>query len=412
MRGSDKLTPLKIARLTKPGRYGDGGGLWLQVSQTGTKAWLLRYMRDGRARQMGLGSADAVPLKRAREKAKEARGLLADDVDPIDARKENRVKQRLAEARSISFKECCERYIAAAEVGWRNEKHREQWKSTLANYAYPIIGDLPVADIDTPLVLKVLEPIWSLKPETAGRVRGRIERVLDWAKVREYRQGENPARWRGHLKGALPLLPKGKRVQHHPALHYGELPRFLAELCDRDGVSARALEFLILTATRTGEAIGARWDEIDFSESTWTVSSARMKAGKEHRVPLSERAIEVLEKLPREDVDDFVFIGARGGQGLSNMAMLELLHGMRPGLTVHGFRSTFRDWCAEKTNYQNHIVEMALAHTIGDAVEKAYRRGDLFDKRRRLMADWARYCSTAKSGADALRVVALRSAGS
>ena len=393
-RDSNRLTAVKIAKVTRPGRYGDGGGLLLQVSRWRTKAWLFRFERDGRERQMGLGPASTLSLAEARERARECRKILLDGRDPIEVRNAERMQRRTETARAVTFKACAERYIAAHEASWGNQKHREQWKSTLARYAYPIIGDLSVSAIDTALVVKVIEALWATKPETAARLRGRVESVLNWATVRGFRAGDNPARWRGHLDKLLPARGKVKPVKHQAALPYAEMPTFMADLRSRDGISARALELTILTAGRTGEVIGARWSEFDVEAKVWTIPAERMKGGREHRVPLNDRAVAILTALPREgDGDGFVFIGARADRPLSNMAMLELMRGLRPGYVPHGFRSTFRDWAAETTNYQNHIVEMALAHVVGDKVEAAYRRGDLFEKRRRLMGDWARYCS-------------------
>lgn len=390
---SRRLTALKVTREQQPGRYGDGAGLWLHIGKTGGKSWVLRYQRDGRAREMGLGPVDLVSLAEARELAREARrALRVQDIDPIDARRERVVQRRLEATRAMTFAACAEKYIEAHRAGWKNLKHAEQWPATLSTYAEPVIGKLPVAAIDTALVLKVLEPIWHEKPETAKRVRGRIEQVLDWATAREYRRGDNPARWRGHMDKLLPARSKVRAIKHHSALPYSELPAFMSDLRQREGISARALELLILTALRTGEVISAIWDEIDLTEKVWTVPPARMKAGREHRVPLSDRAVEILKSLPREDENPHVFIGGRKGKPLSNMAMLELMKHIRLGFVPHGFRSTFRDWAAERTSYPNHVAEMALAHVVGDKVEAAYRRGDLFDKRRRLMADWARYC--------------------
>jgi integrase len=315
-------------------------------------------------------------------------------IDPVDAR---RSPKRLADAKRLTFKQCAEKYIAAHQGAWRNGRHREQWKATLSTYAYPIIGELSVAEIDTALVTRVLEPIWASTTETATRLRGRIEAVLDWAKARGYRSGENPARWKGHLSNLLgnpTKLKKRNGSRHHPAMPYPELPGFMQELRGRDSVSARALEFTVLCAARTGEVLGANWEEeIDLADKTWTVPAERMKGGREHRVPLSERALEILTQLPREPRNPFVFIGGKAGAGLTGMAMLQLLRGMRPGLSVHGFRSTFRDWCAERTNYPSEVAEMALAHAVSSKVEAAYRRGDLKEKRRRLMAEWAKYCA-------------------
>jgi integrase len=403
------LTARKCEQLNTPGRYCDGGGLWLQVSQFHTKSWIFQYTSPtapkkkkkdgreiGRIRHFGLGTYGKrdTTLEKARDKAAKAREQVRNGIDPVDARKAERETKRLADAKRLSFKQCAEKYIATHEASWRNEKHRYQWKATLTTYAYPTIGELPVAEIDTALVTKVLEPIWANKTETAARLRGRIESVLDWAKARGYRSGENPARWKGHLDNLLAAPTKLKKAngsRHHPALPFEKLPEFMAELRQREGISARALEFCILTATRSGEVIGATWAEIDLQAKTWTVPASRMKAGKEHRVPLSERVLEILADLPREPGNPFVFIGGKAGASLTGMAMLELLRGMRPGLSVHGFRSTFRDWCAERTNYPSEVAEMALAHTVSDKVEAAYRRGDLKDKRSRLMAEWAKY---------------------
>jgi integrase len=391
MRTGNKLTPLAVKNAKEPGLYGDGYGLYLQVSQFGTKSWLYRFQRDGVPRKMGLGALHTVTLADARQRAADARRALLDDIDPIDARRERRAANKLEAAKAITFKQCAERYIAAQTAGWRNEKHAAQWTATLATYAYPIIGDLPVAAIDTGLVLKVIEPIWNTKPETASRVRGRIESVLNWAKVREYRLGDNPARWRGHLDNVLPRRSKIQKVKHHPALPYAEIPAFMGELRDRQDVSARALEFTILTAARTGEVIGARWSEIE--GKVWTIPAERMKSGKEHQVPLTKRVLAILDSLPREGA--FVFPGARASKPLSNMAMLELLRGMRGAdSTVHGFRSGFRDWAAERTNYPDFVVEKALAHVVADKVQAAYRRGDLFEKRRGLMDGWSAYCAS------------------
>lgn len=390
MRKTNKLTPLSVKNITKPGLYADGLNLYLQVSIFGTKSWIFRFMRDGDARKMGLGPVHTVPIADARQRAAKARRALLDGIDPIDARETVRNAGKVAAAKAITFRQCAEKFIAGNEAGWKNEKHREQWSNTLATYAFPVIGDLPVASVDTGLVLKILEPIWKSKVETASRVRGRIESVLNWATVREYRKGENPARWRGHLDNVLPRRSKVAAVAHHPAMAFADAGEFMARLRGQGVVSARALEFTILTAARTGEAIGAQWVEIDLVAKVWTIPASRMKGGRVHRVPLSPRVLEILASLPREG--EFVFPGAREGKPLSNMAMLEFLRGTHPGLTVHGFRSCFRDWAAEQTGYANHIVEMALAHAVVDKVEASYRRGDLLEKRARLMDDWAAFC--------------------
>jgi integrase len=385
-----KLTAKTVGALKVPGRYGDGGGLWLQVTPTGTKSWLLRYMLNGRARAMGLGPLDLISLAEARERTREARRKLLDGTDPIEARAAGRAQRRLDEARALSFQDCADRYIESHESGWRGTESAKQWRASLATYAYPIIGALPVAAIDTALVLRVIEPIWTLKRATAGRVRGRIERILDWAQVRGYRTGENPARWRGHLASILPA--KVRAVAHLAAMPYAELPGFMAELHNHVGVSARVLEFLILTAARTAEATKTTWDEIDLENKLWTIPANRMKAGTLHRVPLSDRVIQLLHSLPTEDNNDHVFIGARG-EHISKKVMLRLMRQLRPAYTPHGFRSSFRDWAAEQTNFPNHVVEQALAHTLGNKVEAAYRRGDLFDKRKLLMDEWNTFLS-------------------
>lgn len=389
------LTTKRIARLAKAGRYGDGHGLYLQVASRANRSWLLRYERGGRERWMGLGPLHTIDLQEARERARRARQQLLDGIDPLEARSAARAASALAAAKAITFEAAAQSYFDAHERSWKNAKHRAQFLSTMTAYVYPKIGKLSVAAIDTGLVLKCIEPIWADKTETANRVRGRIEFVLDWATVRGYRTGDNPARWKGHLAEALPARDKIQKTEHHAALSFDELPAFGAELKRREGTAARALEFLILTAARTGEVIGATWDEIDLKTKVWTVPAGRIKGGKEHRVPLSEQALEILRLLPTEKDNPFVFIGSSQGTGLSNMAMAAVLKRMgRTDITVHGFRSTFRDWAAERTNYPNHVVEMALAHVVGDKVEAAYRRGDLFDKRRRLMADWGKFSAT------------------
>jgi integrase len=397
-----KLTAIGVSSLNKPGLYGDGLGLWLQVTQVGdqlSKSWIFRFRRRdgaGKLRYMGLGPTHTISLKEARDRARAARQQLLDGIDPIEARREKRQERQLEAAKAITFNDAGERYIAAHEAGWKNGKHRHQWKATLAS-SYLVIGDLPVNAIDTGLVLKVLEPMWKATPETASRLRGRIERVLSWATTRGYRTGDNPARWRGHLDQLLAKRSKVQPVQHFPAMPFDQLPQFMMELRKREGVAARALEFAILTAARTNETIGAVWSEIDLKTGTWTIPASRMKAGREHRVPLCDRALTVLKDLPCEEGNGFVFIGNKKGAPLRSMAMLELMKFLCPTYVPHGFRSTFRDWCAERTGYPNHIVEKALAHAAADKVEAAYQRSDLFDKRRKLMADWARFCETPKA---------------
>jgi integrase len=395
-----KLTALAITQAKRRGYYGDGGGLFLQVSASGAKSWVFRFKESGKLREMGLGPTHTVSLAEARQKALECRKVRLDGRDPIEARKAMRTQVRLDAAKAMTFAACAERYIASHKAGWRNPKHAAQWPATLGTYVYPVFGSLPVQAVDVGLVMKAIEPIWVQKPETAGRVRGRIESVLDWATARGYRRGENPARWRGHLENLLPKKSKVRRVEHHAALPYPEIGGFMGELRQQEGTAARALEFAILTAARTGEVIGATWNEIDFAEQLWTVPAERMKAGKEHRVPLSDAALAILEDLRKVQQDNFVFPGGKAGRPISNMAMLMLLRRMGRGdLTAHGFRSSFRDWAAERTGFPAEVPEMALAHTVSDKVEAAYRRGDLFQKRRQLMDAWARHCATVRIGA-------------
>jgi integrase len=408
-----KLSAMKVAALVRgarPGLTGDGGGLYLRISRAGgTASWVFRYRIRGKLRDAGLGSVETWSLAEARERARKLRQLRGDGLDPIEVRKSTRLEERLEAAKVMTFEQCAERYIAAHRAGWRNEKHRQQWGNTLATYVSPVFGALPVAAVDVGLVMRALEPIWTEKPETAGRVRGRIESVLDWAKARGYRQGENPARWRGHLENLLPKKSKISRVAHHAALPYPELPEFMAELRQQDGVSSRALEFAILTAARTGEVIGARWSEIDLEARLWTVPASRMKAGKEHRVPLSDAALAILKDMHAiRQAAAFVFPGVRAGRTLSNMSLIAVLRRMGRAMTAHGFRSSFRDWAAERTGFPAEVAEMALAHVVGDKVEAAYRRGAMLDKRRQLAEAWARYCNSPPSTGT---VLPLRRAG-
>ena len=373
--------------------YGDGGGLWLQVTGTGAKSWIFRFTLKGRSREMGLGSANTFTLAEAREKALACRKLTYEGVDPIESRNALRQDAAIEAARAMTFRQCAEAYIEAHRAGWRNAKHGAQWTATLDAYVYPIFGDLPVQAIDTALVMRAVEPIWSKKPETAVRVRGRIESILDWAKARDFRRGENPARWRGHLQNLLPRKSKVQRVAHHPALPFSEVAAFMARVAEQPGISAHMLAFTILTAARTGESMGAQWPEFDLDAGIWTVPAARMKGGVEHRVPLSEPALAILRRMAEVREGDFVFPGGRRGRPLSNMAMLTLLRRMGRGdLTVHGFRSSFRDWASETTDFPSEVVEAALAHAIESRVERAYRRGDLFAKRRELMDAWSIWC--------------------
>ena len=400
MRNTGKLTALGVARANTPGMHADGGGLYLQIAPSGARSWIFRYQRQGRRHYMGLGPAAVISLADARGRLAEARKTLAEGKDPIAARRASEAALTAAAANSMTFKACATAYIASHADSWRNAKHAAQWTATLTTYAYPVLGKLPAHEIETAHVLRVLEPIWKTKTETAARVRGRIEAVLDWATARGFRPGDNPARWRGLLSNLLPARSKVRRVVHHPALPYSGIGSFMEHLRGQQGEAARSLEFIILTAARTGEATGATWDEIDLGGTTWTVPADRIKAGKAHRVPLSAPTVALLKRQAEVRQGEWVFSGRKRGRPLSNNAILALLERMGcSDLTTHGFRSTFRDWTAERTNYPREVAEMALAHAVGDKVEAAYRRGDLFDKRRRLMNDWARFCGlVAKPG--------------
>lgn len=412
-RKARELSALSVSKLKTDGRYAVGGvdGLHLRVLG-GSRSWVLRIAvgsrvgRDGSTsvhrRDVGLGSYPEVTLAEARDRARELRKQVRDGVDPVLKRREAKVQSALETAKAKTFEDCADAYIDANRAGWKNEKHVQQWKNTLATYAYPKFGRLPVASIDTGMVLEVLQQpvgtagqtLWLNKTETASRLRGRIESILDWATFRGYRQGNNPARWKGHLEHELPARNKVQKVEHHAALPYAEIAAFMAELRLKVGVSARALEFAILTAARSREVRGATWSEIDLEAQVWTIPGERMKAGKEHRVPLANDVITLLKALPREEGVDQVFLAPKGGQ-LSDMALTAVLRRMgRNGLTQHGFRSTFRDWAGETTTYPREVCEHALAHRLADGVEAAYQRGDLLAKRAGLMSDWATYCST------------------
>ena len=396
-----RLSSRRVDTERKQGRYADGGGLYLQVSPQGTKSWLFRFTLGGKARQMGLGAIQTISLREARNAALKCRKLLHEGVDPIEERKRERSSKRIQDETAKTFKECAEACINSHKTGWRNAKHAAQWTSTLETYAYPVIGSLPVQDVDVSLIMNVLEPIWQEKTETASRVRGRIENIIDWATVANYRKGENPARWKGHLEIMLPAKSAVSKVKHHEALPYDEVGAFMGELELRDGVSARGLEFQILTAARTGEVMMSTWAEIDLDKAIWTIPADRMKGGKEHRVPLPEKAVTLLRGMQDTAVSEFVFPGAQSNRPLSNMAFLQLIKRMgRAGLTAHGFRSTFRDWIAERTIHPSEVAEMALAHAVSDKVEAAYRRGDLFNKRRKMMDAWADYCGTVHEGSE------------
>ncbi|AJZ58260.1 phage integrase [Paraburkholderia fungorum] len=386
----NKLSATQVNRLAKPGFHSDGGGLYLQITKGGVKSWLFRYMKNGKARGMGLGPLHTISLAEARVHALAARKQLLEGVDPLDVKQQERVTKKAATERTKTFDECAEAYIEAHRSGWRNAKHGDQWTNTLAAYASPHLGTVQVSAIDTALVMKTLEPIWTTKTETASRVRGRIESVLDWATVRGYRSGENPARWKGHLDHLLPKRSKVQKVEHHAALAYAEAPSFMSALRSQDSTTAKALELLILTATRTNEILGARWEEFDLDTQIWTIPADRMKAGKEHRVPLPQQALLIVAAMKEVRQNDHVFAGQRKDMPLSNMALLQLLKRMkRTDLTAHGFRSTFRDWVGETTHYPREVAEAALAHMLKDKAEAAYARGDLFQKRAAMMQDWA-----------------------
>ena len=403
--------PRKAAGLTAqgvkhaaPGRYGDGDGLYLLVRTAETAFWIFRYTRAGRMREMGLGRArgekNVVTLKAAREAANELHKKVRAGGDPLAERDASvaavAAAAQQAAVKAITFRTVAEDYIRSHAAGWSNGKHGAQWGATLTTYAYPYFGNIPVADVATEHVLAALQPIWREKPETAARVRGRVESILDYAKAMKWREGENPATWRGHLVKLLPSRAKVAPVQHHPALPYAEIGALMTALRLQAGVAARALELTILTAARSGETLGARWAEFDLPAKTWTVSAARMKAKREHRVPLSAAALELLQEMAKlratEDPAAYVFPGQVPTRPLSVMAMTMVLRRMKRGdITVHGFRSTFRDWAAEKTTAPSEVAEAVLAHVVGDKVEAAYRRGDLFEKRRGLMEEWAQW---------------------
>ena len=391
-----RLSAVKVGTKT-PGYYADGGGLYLRVAPGGTRAWIFRFTIGGRTRDGGLGSYPTVSLAKARAEAERCRQLLAGGLDPIEARRKEREAALSATAKVMTFRDCGAAFILSHEAGWRNAKHRQQWTNTLKTYVYPHIGDMPVATIDIALVVKVLEPLWRTKPETASRVRGRIETILDWARVRGYRESEmNPARWRGHLDQLLPSKQKVRRVRHHPALPYTQVPAFMSELRNREGIAERALEFGILTATRSSEFREAEWRDIDFEEKTWTARVKLTAANPtgEFRVPLSDAALAVLGQMPR--IELYVFPGQRSDKPISDSAIRTfVLRAMGYGAsdcTIHGFRSSFRDWAAECTGFANHVAEKALAHSVSSAVEAAYRRGDLFKKRAELMQAWGNFC--------------------
>ena len=388
----EKFSDLLIKRMSKPGVYGDGAGLYIRVTETGTKHWIHRFSLHGKAHWMGLGPYPEITLTEARLKNMEARRTRLAGVNPINAR-----NAAIAKAQSLTFQECADQYIASHRSSWKGLKHFVKWTNSIAAYCGPVIGKLPVNEIDVGLIMRVLDPIWTTKMSTARNIRSRIESILDWATVRGYREGNNPARWKGNLDHLLPKSSRAKGTKHHAALGYTQMGDLMGELRQQDGISAKALEYAILTACRSGEVRLATWGEVNLKNRVWIIPAERMKVGKEHRVPLSDDAMAILNQMDQSTT--FIFPG-RSGRLLSDMSLTKVLRRMgHIDTTVHGFRSTFRDWAAESTAYPQHVAEMALAHTIGDKVEAAYRRGDLFTKRTRMMEDWARFCNQTQSGA-------------
>jgi len=406
MRGIHRLTAVKVDTVKKPGLYADGGGLWLRVKEGSggpAKSWLFRYAVNGKDRWCGLGATHTVTLAEAREFARQARHLRLNGEDPIENKRATKSRRAIEAAKSITFKECADEYLRQNASTWRSAQHGHDWAGSLKRYAYPVLADLQVKDIDVTLVLKVLEPLWEKRTVTAARLRGRIENVLAWATVRGYRAGDNPARWTGHLQQALPEPRKVAPVEHLASMPYSEIAAFMAELRGIDGVVPRALEFAILTACRSGEILGARWAEIDLKARVWTIPAARTKANREHIVPLSDRAVEILEGLLGDG--EVVFPGPRsGGESTNRMSLRALLvEHMGRKLTVHGFRSSFRTWVAEQTNFPREVAEAALGHVNGDKVEASYQRGKMVERRRELMEAWSRFCA-GEPGANVLSI--------
>ena len=413
-----KLSATRVKSESKMGRYGDGGGLYLNVTETGTKSWIFRYMKHGKASTLGIGAYPDTSLAEARELAAELRKQIRAGNNPAIERKAVAIAVRAEHANAVTFDHCAEKYIATHAPSWKNPKHCDQWRNTLKTYASPTIGALDVRKINTDHITQILETIWHKIPESAGRLRGRIESILDWATVKGHRTGDNPARWKGHLEMLLSAPNRKARIKHFPALPYDQMNMFMPQLQQQEGIAARAVEFAILTAARSGEVRGAKWEEFDLDAGLWTVPASRMKAKKDHRVTLSARAIKVIKDMKKIKRGDLIFFGRAGKGGeedkqLSDMSLSSVLKRMDGDnlsaggkgwidttsgkrITVHGFRSSFRDWVSEETNYPGEMAEMALAHTVSDAVEAAYRRGDLLKKRIKMMQDWAGYCSGKK----------------
>jgi len=416
---TNRLTPLKVKSTSKPGYLSDGLGLYLQVTGRGTKSWAFRYERQGKRRELGLGPCHTISLADARQKAADLRRHLIDGKDPYTAKRGAELADKLVAAKALTFDQCAEQYIAAKRPGWKNEKHADQWTSTLAGYASPVFGKLAVADVDTGLVMRVLEPIWATKQETASRLRGRIEAVLDWASSKSYRTGENPARLKGHLDNLLAKINKADRVRHHPALEYKRVGDFMAALRLQAGSAAKALELAVLTACRSGEVRGATWNEIDLDAALWVIPASRMKLKKEHYVPLPGAALALLRTIKESSSNTLIFPGVREGQ-LSDMTLTQIIRrmdaasvesggaGWRDGkgevITAHGFRSTFRDWAGETSSYPREVIEHALAHGLKDKAEAAYARGSLLDKRRKLMQSWADHCAAPQAAATVIPI--------
>lgn len=404
-----ELTAIEIKRITKPGTHAVGGvpGLLLQVTKTGAKSWILRAWVGGHRREMGLGGYPEVTLAKARDKARKAKAAIREGIDPIEEQRAAKGELASSRAKEKTFDECVKSYLAIKLTEFSNPKHAAQWASTLKTYASPVIGKLPISEVTRPHIIKTLEPIWQTKTETATRVRGRIESVLAWATVSGFREGDNPACWKGNLDAVLPKPGKLKNVQHHKALPWQEISEFMVKLRQRNGMAARCLEFTILTGLRSGEVRGAQWQEIDLPAKTWTVPAERMKTSKAHTVPLCDDAVKLLKDLPRFEDNELVFPGARGGL-LSDVAVTKHIRAMGYDVTTHGFRSTLRDWIAENTSYPHHVAEMALAHTIGNAVERAYRRGDLLAKRTRLMADWCKFINQPTKAGEIISIRSMK----
>jgi integrase len=388
-----ELSPLAVSKIKDQGWHAVGhvAGLGLKVSSTGARSWVMRVMVGGKRREFGLGSYPTTQLASARDRARSIRDQIFAGNDPSVAKREAKSALVAAKAKSVTFKKLAEQYIEQHESGWSNSKHAGQWVSTLETYAFPTCGSMVVSEITTPVVLKILEPMWSNKTETASRLRGRIEAVLDYAIAKGLREGPNPARWKGHLSLTLPAKRRVSPIVHHKAIPAKEMPTFYYALNEMDGTASRALEFLTLTAARSGEVRGMLWDEVDLKAKIWTIPPERMKAKREHRVPLSPSAIAILNILKRDAMSPVVFEGGKSGKPLSDMALTAVMRRMNLDAVPHGLRSSFRNWIAEETAFPNEVAEMALAHAIGNAVEAAYRRGDLFEKRRKMMDEWAYY---------------------